>query len=127
MAEKHTSATNEGFIARWARLSSSSDVPLFWRLHTDLCNVPLFLLPRVQLQIKLTKARQRFYLMNKPADSKSTFKFLEAYLMVRRVQPNPLILSAHERALTDGALARYNITSVDIKTFTFRPDRNPDL
>jgi hypothetical protein len=39
--------------------------------------------------------------------------------MVRRVQPNPLILSAHERVLTERALARYKITRVDLKTFTF--------
>jgi len=39
--------------------------------------------------------------------------------MVRSVQPKPLILSAHDKALTKGALARYNITRVDLKTFTF--------
>jgi hypothetical protein len=64
-AETHTSAINNGFIARWSRLSGSRDVQLLGRLHTDLCNVPLFLLPRVPLQIKLTKARPSFYLMNK--------------------------------------------------------------
>jgi len=119
MAETHTSSTNDGFIARWSRLSGSRDVQIFGRLHTDLCNVPLFLLPRVQQHIKLAKARPSFYLMNKTADSKTTFKFLDAYLMVRRVQPNPLILSAHERALIEGALARYNITRVGLKTFAF--------
>ena len=45
MAETRTAATNEGFIARWSKLSGSRDVQLFGRLHT----VPLFLLPRVQL------------------------------------------------------------------------------
>jgi len=47
------------------------------------------------------------------------FHILDAYLIVRGVQPNPLALSAHENALTQGALARYNITRVDFKTFTF--------
>ena len=28
-------------------------------------------------------------------------------------------MSAHDKALTKGALARYNITSVDLRTFTF--------
>ena len=63
-AETHTSATNDGFIARWSRLSGRRDVQLLGRLHTALCNVPLFLLPRVPLQIKLTKARPNFYVMN---------------------------------------------------------------
>jgi len=39
--------------------------------------------------------------------------------MVRRVQLNPLILFAQETALDCGALARYNMTRVDLKTFTF--------
>jgi len=105
-AEMHTLATNDGFIARWSRLSGSRDVQIFGRLHTDLCNVPLFLLPRVPLQIKLTKARPSFYLMNKRADTKTPFKFLNAYLLVRRVQPNPVILEAQEKALEIGAFSR---------------------
>jgi hypothetical protein len=117
--ETHTTATNDGFIARWYRLSGSRDVQLLGRLHTDLCNVPLFLLLRLTLQIKLTKARPSFYLMNKSADTKTTFRFLDAYLLVRRVQPNPAILEAHEKALEKGSLARYNMTRVDLKTFTF--------
>jgi len=41
-AETHTSATNDGFIARWSRLSGSRDVQPLGRLHTDLCNVLYF-------------------------------------------------------------------------------------
>ena len=58
------------------------------------------MLTRVQMQMKLTKAQPSFYLLKKTANSKNTFKFQDAYLMVRRVQPNPLILSAHDMALT---------------------------
>ena len=118
-AETHTSAKNDGFIARCSMLSGSRDVQLLGSVHTDLCNVPLFLLPRVSLQIKLTKARPGFYLMNKSAYAKTTFKYLDAYLLVRRVQTKPAILEAQERALEIGSLARYNITRFDLKTFTF--------
>jgi len=100
-AETHISATNDGIIARWSRLSGSRHVHLFGRLHTDLCYVPLFQLPKVPLQIILTKALPSFYLMNKSADTITTFKFLDAYLMVRRVKPNSLILSAQEMTLGD--------------------------
>ena len=75
MAETHTSFTNDGFIAHLCMLSGSRDVQLYGRLHTDLCNVPLFKLPDVQPQIKLTKARPSFYLMNKTADWKTSFTF----------------------------------------------------
>jgi len=118
-AETHTSATNDRFIARWSRLSGSRDVQLLGHLHTDLCNVPLFLMPRVPLQIKLRKARLSFYLMNKSADTKTTFKFLDAYLLVRCVQPNPAILEAQEKVVGKGALARNSMTRVYLKTFTF--------
>ena len=39
--------------------------------------------------------------------------------MVRRVQPKSVFLTPHERALAEEALARYNMTRNDIKTFTF--------
>ena len=64
-AETHTSATNDGFIVRRNRQSGSRDVQLLELLHTNLCNVPIFLLTRLPLQIKLTKARPSFYLMKK--------------------------------------------------------------
>jgi len=83
--ENHTATTNEGFIASGDSLSGSRDFKLFGQMHTLPCNVPLFLLPSDRLHIKLTKARLRFYLLNKTADSKNTFKFLDAYLLVRRV------------------------------------------
>jgi hypothetical protein len=44
--------------------------------------------------------------MYKRADTKTPFKFLDAYLLVRRVQPNPVILEAQEKALEIGAFAR---------------------
>jgi len=123
-AETHNSATKDGFIARWSRLSVSRDVQLYGGLLTDLCNVPLFLLPRVPLQIKLTKARPSFYLMKKSADTKTPFKFLDAYLLVRRVQPNPVFLEAQVTALWRGAIARYNMTWDDLYSFTFLAGSN---
>jgi len=41
MAETHTSATNDGFIARWSRLSGSRDAQLFGRLIL-ICVMPLY-------------------------------------------------------------------------------------
>ena len=115
--EMHTSATNDGFIARWSRLSCSRYILLFVRLRNDRCIVPLFLLPSVTLQVKLTKARPRFYLMNKSSDTKTSFKFLDAYRLLRRVQPNPVILEAQETALEIEAVARYNMTRNDLHDF----------
>ena len=74
MSDTNTTSTHEVFIASWSMVTGSSDVQLFGQLHTDLSNVPLFVLPGVKLQIELTKDRPSFYLMNKTADS--NFKYL---------------------------------------------------
>ena len=89
------------------------------RLHSDICNVPTHLLPGVLVQIKLTKARREFYLMNKDAYSKVVFKLLDAQLLVERVRPNPAYLVAHNTALQAGAIAKYNLTRIELKTLTF--------
>jgi len=64
------------------------------------------MLPVVKLQMKLTKARPTFNLINITADSKTIFNFFNAYLLVKRVHPKPAILSAQYMALIKGALAR---------------------
>jgi hypothetical protein len=72
------------------------------RIHSDICNDPIYLIPGVSLQIKFTKAKTSFFLMNKDPKSTTTFMFLDAQLFVRRVKANPAILSAHNTALTQG-------------------------
>jgi len=58
-------------------------------------------------------------MMSKKGDSKTAFKFLDAQLLVKRVQSEPVKLLAHNATLNTGALARYNMTSFELKTFTF--------
>jgi len=57
------------------------------------------------------------YLMNRDAESKTLFKFLDAYLLVNRVKPNPKVLLAHNETLAEGALERYNLTTCRTKGF----------
>jgi hypothetical protein len=56
--------------------------------------------------------------MNTAADSKTTFKYLDAKLFVKRIRANPQIPVAHEKTLKT-VLARYNLRRVQLKTFTF--------
>jgi len=64
-------------------------------------------------------------MMSKEADSKTTFKFLDAQLLVKRVKPDPVTLLAHTATLNTGALARYNMTRVELKTFTISAGSKP--
>ena len=93
-----TASTNKDFLARCDRLNQSKEIEMVGRLYTDICNVPTHLLPGVRMQMKLTKARWKIYVLGKEADSKAIFKILEAQLLVKRVRPNPAYLIAHNTA-----------------------------
>ena len=110
--------TNTSFIARWNRQKQSKVVEMYGRVHSDICNVPKFILPGVRIQITFTKAKQDTCLMSGPLYSKTIFRFLSARLHVRRVRANPRILLAHNETLNI-RLAIYNLTRVELKTFAF--------
>ncbi len=57
--------------------------------------------------------------MSKAEDSKAVFRFLDAQLLVKRVRPNPAYLIAHNYVLQAGAIAKYNLNRVELKTCTF--------
>jgi len=95
-------AKNKGFIRRCDRIKQSKEFQIYGGMHTDMHNVRLYL----RLQIKLTKAKSIFYLMNKDAESKKLFKFLDSQLLGNRVKHRPPILFAHNAILAKGALAR---------------------
>jgi len=63
--------------------------------------------------------------MKANADTKATFKFLDAELIVRRIRPSPKISYAHTEALSKGCIARYDVTRVELKTFTFAGGPKP--
>jgi len=69
---------NKGFPKGWNRQKLSKIIELYGRQHADICNVSQFLLSGVRMQIRSNKAKDDFYLMNANADSKATFKFLDA-------------------------------------------------
>ena len=114
-----TANTNRGFLAQCDQLRPVKGVEMVGRLHTDIWNVRTHLLPGVRMQIKLTKAKHEIYVHSKDADSSAVFKILDAQLLVKRVRPNPAYLIAHNTALQAGAIARYKMTTVEHKTFTF--------
>jgi hypothetical protein len=112
-SDNSADATNIEFITCWDKIKQSKEFPFYGTLHSDLCNVPNVLLPGINLHIKLSKARSNFYLMNSHADCKSTFKFMDAKLFVKRIRANPDILSAHITTLREGGTTKYNLTKVE--------------
>ena len=43
--------TNAGFVARWNRQKQNKEIEMYGWIHSDICNVLEFILPRVGLQI----------------------------------------------------------------------------
>ena len=58
-------------------------------------------------------------MMSKAAESKTTFKFFDAQLLVKRIKPDTVILLSYISVMNTGALTRYNMTRVELKTFTY--------
>ena len=112
-------STNKGIMTRWSLTKTSQEIELYGRIHKNFCNVPVYLLRGVRLQIKFTKTKSSFYLMNKVAESKSVFQFLDSQLWVKLIRPNPTIPLAHNAVLSKGGVARSNMTRVELNSFTF--------
>jgi hypothetical protein len=114
-----TDETNNGFVKRWNLQKQSKVIEMVGRIHADFCNVQTHPLPSVRMQVKLTKAKREFHLINKDANSKVVFKILDAQLLVKRVKPIPAYLIAHTKAVQTRAIAKYNLSRVDVNSFTF--------
>ena len=99
-------------------MMQSKELEMFGKLHADIFNVPTLLIPGVQIQVKLDRSKNEFYLLSTQADAYAVFKFTDAALYVRHVKPNPSILIAHAQALKK-ANARYDVRKVAQKTLTF--------
>ena len=92
---------------------------MYGRLHADICNIPTHIINGVKMQIKLTKAKPAFYLLSNKEYSKAYFKVLESLLYVKRIRPSADVITSHNENLLQGYPVRYNLTSIELKTFTF--------
>jgi hypothetical protein len=57
--------------------------------------------------------------MHTDATHSTVFKFLDAKLYVKRIRASPDFLLAQNEPPNQGVLSFYNVTRVDLKTFTF--------
>ena len=91
----------------------------FGRIHNDFWNVPRYVVTGVRMPIKLTKTKMNFYLMNKDAESKTVFKFLDVQLLVHRFKATTLTLLVNNATLGSGALGQYNLMRYELKNQVF--------
>ena len=106
-ADPESDAVNTGYDARKQMINKSRRFELIGRLHVDLFMQDRYLIPGVDVTIKLIRSQPQFHLM---ADTDSyVVKIESATLMSRRVQINPAIALQHEKLLNDGHLLKYPV------------------
>jgi hypothetical protein len=109
---------NKGYTTRLNYLSESQTIELYGRLHADLFNSDRMLINGVDMNIRLTRAPEAFYLLGTTDDVKVRIKILDATLFVTQTEIKPPLLLAHANVLAMKRKAHYPITHTQIKTFT---------
>lgn len=113
-----STTTNSGYATRKKLVANEQCVELYSNLHCDIFNTNKFMLNKVDLGIKLVRAKNEFHLLGTHS---AHVEIVDANLFVRKVKINPSILIAHARALSVTP-AKYPITRVELKTFTIGTD-----
>jgi hypothetical protein len=72
----------------------------------------------VDMNIKLTRAPEAFYLLGASGDTKLHIKILDTTLFVTQVELKPRLLLAHANVLGIKRITYYPVTHTEIKTFT---------
>ena len=72
----------------------------------------------VDMNIKLTRAPEAFYLLAPNDDTKVRIKILDATLLITQVELKPPLLLVHANVLAMKRKAHYPVTHTQIKNFT---------
>jgi hypothetical protein len=95
----------------------SKEVELMGKLHLDITFQERALLGGSTVILRLHPHAPTFYLMVNDENIKPKVEFTEASLFVQRAKVSPLVVEAHNQALTMSP-AKYPITHCQVKTFT---------
>jgi hypothetical protein len=104
------------YIKRLNRSKASTIIELAGKLHCDLFSTQKLLLNGVDIRLTLLKNKREICLMGANNDD-PIVKFLDATLLVRRVDVSPSIKIAHNKALATHK-AKYPFKKVEMQTVT---------
>lgn len=90
---------NEDADERKKLITQSRECELVGALRLDFFNQPKYLLPGVNVSLKMSRAKDLFALTG-GGQCNPLIKFLNMRLYVRRVRVNPSVMKAHEDGLT---------------------------
>jgi hypothetical protein len=109
---------NNSYTTRLKYISNSQNVELYGRLHADLFSSDKMLINGADMNIKLTRTPEAFYLLVLNNDTKIRIKILDATLFITQVELKPPLLLDHANVLVMKRKAHYPVTHTQIKTFT---------
>jgi hypothetical protein len=77
---------NNDYNTRLKYIGNSQSVELYGRLHADLLNSDKMLINAVDINIKLTRTPEAFYLLAPTDDTKERIEIIDATLFINRVE-----------------------------------------
>jgi hypothetical protein len=98
------------YTTRLKYIGNSQTVELCRRLHADLFNSDKMLTHGVDMNIKLTRKSEAFYLLAPNGDTKVRIKILDVTLFITQVELKPPLLLAHANVLAMKRKAHYPVT-----------------
>jgi hypothetical protein len=86
---------NAGYTTRLQYMANSQTIELYGRLHADLFNSDRMLINGVDMNIKLTRTSEVFYLLGPSDDTKVRIIIMDAILFLTQVELKPPLLLAY--------------------------------
>lgn len=108
---------NEGLHWRWLHSRGSQWFELMGPIHADVFQQEKFLLNRVDLAVKLTRAKPEFCLMSGEDGANFRVEIADALLYIRKVKLSDHVFLAHQQALLS-CNAIYPTGQVVMKSFS---------
>lgn len=112
--------TNSGFVARKAWTAAGATKQFYGRLCCGMLQQKRFLVPGVDFQLRLERAKDAFALMTANNLLKPKVLIVEAHLHMLAVKVNPAILQHQTVTLARGVPALYEFNKVEIDTIPIR-------
>lgn len=119
-SEHMNEAANSGFVERVTWVAGKKQLTLIGPLHLDVMTQPRYILPMVDLKLRMTRSSDKFsllYYQTTPPVTRAEIVIQKAILYVRKVKTLPSVVEGHEMGLEHNN-AIYPIQHVSMQTMT---------
>ena len=131
MGEEHTSTLSASqktkIAARAGKLVGSKTLDMIGRLNSPLFNQPRYLIPGLNILLRLQPSTPDFVLqMTEEEDKSYSIKITKIELLVRKIRVHPSISTSHSALLSQGKKVQYPVNQTETQFFTISPGRQSE-